>query len=127
MATDEHISVVVEVTQVSNECISFRMRCCNDPSTDSWHTISVMTTDPDDGNSIRARTDDEFHTELAGHCLNSQVRHASIQHASDLAAAFSAGIPDAVAQVAAVVEAKKAAKATMDSMVSAMPSDKKAK
>jgi hypothetical protein len=124
MATDEHISVVVEAKQVSNECISFRMRCCDDPSTDSWHTISVMAVD-DSG--LRARTDDEFHTELAGHCLDSQVRHASIQHASDLAAAFTAGIPDAVTRVKAVVEAKKAAKATMDSMVSAVPSDKAAK
>lgn len=35
-----HISKVVEWREVSNGQIAVKIRCCDDPSTDHWHTMA---------------------------------------------------------------------------------------
>lgn len=37
-----HVAVVMETKQVSDQEIAVRLRCCSDPTTDSWHTIKVL-------------------------------------------------------------------------------------
>ncbi len=40
-----HVSKVVEFREVNDENIAYRLRCCDDPMTDSWHTIAVTVDD----------------------------------------------------------------------------------
>ncbi len=40
-----HEVTVVEVKELSDELVSYRLRCCDDPLSDSWHTVSVEIDD----------------------------------------------------------------------------------
>ena len=37
-----HTTEIVETKELNDEEVSYRVRCCGDPKTDSWHTASVM-------------------------------------------------------------------------------------
>lgn len=49
----EHQVQVVEVKELSDELVSYRLRCCDDELSDSWHTMSVHVLDHDE--SLGAR------------------------------------------------------------------------
>lgn len=42
-----HDTAIVEVKEVSDEQVAYRIRCCGEAMTDSWHTVSVHATDHD--------------------------------------------------------------------------------
>lgn len=37
-----HTPKVVETKELNDEQVSYRLRCCDDPTSDSWHTMSVL-------------------------------------------------------------------------------------
>jgi hypothetical protein len=44
-----HTPEVLETKEINDEQVAYRIRCCGDVTTDSWHTISVLcptTEDP---------------------------------------------------------------------------------
>ena len=43
-----HDTKIVEAKELSDGSVSYRVRCCEDPLTDSWHTVSVHATDLDE-------------------------------------------------------------------------------
>lgn len=55
-----HTAKIVEVKELTDELVSYRVRCCDDPQTDSWHTASIMV-DHSEG--------------LRTHCQQVQARH----------------------------------------------------
>lgn len=55
-----HTSSVVETKELSDELVAYRVRCCDDPTTDSWHTASVLI---DHSESLKA------------HCQQVEARH----------------------------------------------------
>lgn len=42
-----HDTQVVEFKEVNDEQVSYRIRCCGEEATDSWHTVSVHAADHD--------------------------------------------------------------------------------
>ena len=57
-----HITKVVEWKELSNGQVAVRIRCCDDPATDHWHTMaSSVAADPDKLTSSIAAE----HTKLA--------------------------------------------------------------
>lgn len=40
-----HNVQIVEVKELSDELVSYRLRCCEDELSDSWHTMSVHIDD----------------------------------------------------------------------------------
>ena len=48
-----HEVEIVEVKEVSDDLVSYRLRCCDDDTSDSWITLSVAI--PDHGPSLTAR------------------------------------------------------------------------
>lgn len=40
-----HTVEIVDVRELSDEQVSYRIRCCCEEMTDSWHTVSVHATD----------------------------------------------------------------------------------
>lgn len=47
MSSSNHDTVVVEVKELSDELIAYRIRCCDEPMTDSWHSVSVLSSNLD--------------------------------------------------------------------------------
>jgi hypothetical protein len=39
-----HVTEIVEAIELSDEQVSYLIRCCGDPTTDSRHIVSVMWT-----------------------------------------------------------------------------------
>lgn len=37
-----HAIEIVETKELSDELVSYKLRCCGDPTTDACHTISVL-------------------------------------------------------------------------------------
>jgi hypothetical protein len=37
-----HTPEIVETKELTDDQVAYLIRCCGDPSTDSWHTISVL-------------------------------------------------------------------------------------
>ena len=41
----EHEAKVVEVKELTDELVSYRLRCCDEELSDSWHTLTVHIED----------------------------------------------------------------------------------
>jgi hypothetical protein len=37
-----HTIEIIDTKELSDEHVAYLFRCCGDPTTDSWHTISVL-------------------------------------------------------------------------------------
>lgn len=42
-----HVSKVVEVREINDEYVAYRLQCCGEAMTDSWHTLAVTVGDAD--------------------------------------------------------------------------------
>lgn len=51
----KHDPGVVEVKEINDEQVAYRIRCCGEASTDSWHTMSVHEDHADLLNAAKAR------------------------------------------------------------------------
>lgn len=40
-----HDAIVVETKEVNDGMVAYRIRCCDEEMTDSWHTVSVIASD----------------------------------------------------------------------------------
>lgn len=40
-----HDTQIVDVKEVNDEQVAYRIRCCGEEATDSWHTVSVHAAD----------------------------------------------------------------------------------
>jgi hypothetical protein len=43
-----HTPIIIDTKELSDEQVSYCIRCCGDPSTDSWHMISILCPTKDD-------------------------------------------------------------------------------
>lgn len=48
-----HTPSIVEVKDLNDENIAYLVRCCDDPKTDSWITVSVHVSDQDHDASLQ--------------------------------------------------------------------------
>lgn len=42
-----HTVEILEIKEVSDELVSYRLRCCGEELSDTWHTLSVLIPDHD--------------------------------------------------------------------------------
>ena len=67
----EHTAKTIEFKQLSDGALAVRVRCCDDETTDSWHTVY----------DIGAMTEEQLDAWEAS-CLESkQAHHASVEKA----------------------------------------------
>ena len=52
-----HTPQIIQVKELNDENIAYLVRCCSDPKTDSWITISVHVADSDCTASLQAHKD----------------------------------------------------------------------
>jgi hypothetical protein len=45
--SENHEVKIVEIKELSDELVSYRLRCCDDQLSDSWHTVSVAIANHD--------------------------------------------------------------------------------
>ncbi|HEV2378730.1 MAG TPA: hypothetical protein VG206_02925 [Terriglobia bacterium] len=76
MATT-HEAQIMEVKQLSDGMVAFRARCCEDSSTDSWHTVNTVRSA---ASGLQALVEVDYDAEVSGH-----LARVSSQHEATLA------------------------------------------
>ena len=66
-----HNAKIIQAVQLSDGEIAILARCCNDPSTDSWHTMKVTPT-------LDLATSKQLHTTRVGN-LHSLIKSISLE------------------------------------------------
>jgi hypothetical protein len=66
-----HTAKIIETKKLADGAIAVLARCCDDPSTDSWHTIY----------NLHAKESSDIQREATDHASNVEMKHLATQRA----------------------------------------------